>query len=136
MSSLSTHNELFHGLPHLIQRMFDDADPRPATFPLPVDVVETVGEVRLVAEIPGMDRASLEVTLENGVLTVSGEKKAPALPDGAQYRGERRYGTFERQFRISNRIDSTKIEARYNDGVLEVVMPKSAEAQPRKIEIK
>lgn len=132
-------NSLF-ALPHIVEKMLADIEPTPrpaAEFVPPVDVVENETEVRLVLEVPGLDRASMQVTLENGVLTVAGDKvQKLERKDGSYYRTERRFGKFNRTFRLSERVDSAKIEARYNDGLLEIVMPKTPEAQPRKIEIK
>lgn len=134
--AITRRHDLFHTLPSLVQKMFDEVEPRQAGFHAPVDLLETESEVRLLVEVPGLDRESLKVTLESGVLTVAGEKKQPQLAEGMQYRGERRFGSFERTFRVSKRVDSARIEARFADGLLEIVMPKTPEAQPRKIEVK
>jgi len=132
-------NDLF-ALPHLVQKMLDDTEaPRAATPDLvpPVDVLETDSEVKLVLEVAGLDRASLNVTLENGVLSVSGEKQQRLQPqERDHFHGERRFGKFARTFKVPTRIDAGRIEARYTDGVVEIVMPKTPEAQPRRIEIK
>lgn len=134
--AITARHDLFHTLPRIVQRMFDEIEPRAAGPHVPVDLVETDTEVRLLLEVPGLDRESLKVTLENGLLTVAGEKKQPQVTEDAQYRGERRFGPFERRFRVSNRVDQARIEAKYADGVLEVLMPKTADAQARRIEVK
>lgn len=132
------HSDLF-SLPQIMQRMFEDVEPsaRSAAINPPVDILENDTEVRLVLEVAGLDRESMKVTFENHVLTVSGEKNQKLTPpEGAYFRGERRFGRFHRAFTVPTRVDASKIEATYTDGLLSIVMPKTAEAQPRKIEIK
>ena len=135
----STNNDLFT-LPQIVQRFFEDveATPRAAQhITPPVDVLENDTEVRLVLEVAGLDRESLKVTFENQVLSVSGEKNNRLTPpEGAYFRGERRFGKFNRQFTVPTRVDASKIEAKYADGLLEIAMPKTPESQPRKIEVK
>lgn len=134
---IARNSDLF-SLPQLVQHFFDEAETRQAgAIVPPVDVLETDTEVKLVLEVAGLDRASMRVTFENGVLTVAGEKNQRLTPQqGAYFRGERRFGRFHRSFNVPTRVDANKIEAKYADGLLEITMPKAVEAQPRKIEIK
>jgi HSP20 family protein len=104
-----------------------------------VDVVESDKGYEITAELPGMDEKSIEVNLVNGGLTIKGEKKdEKEEKDKDRYVSERRYGSFERYFRLPDGVDAGKIEAIFTKGVLKVTLPKKPEAQQpaKKIEIK
>jgi len=102
-----------------------------------VDVSEDEEHVTLTAEVPGMSPDDLDVTVDNGVLTIRGEKKVEEKSDNAGYhRIERRYGHFERRVRLPDYVDVDKIEAGYKDGVLKLQMPKAEAAKSRSIQIK
>ena len=118
-------------------RLFDEASRPVRTMVPPVDVLESDTEIRLVMEIAGLNRETLDVTLENQTLTIRGEKK-PLWEnrEGVTYTGERTYGQFTRAFKIPSRVNAGDIQASYADGLLEVVLPKAPEAQPRRIEVK
>jgi HSP20 family protein len=80
--------------------------------------------------VPGIDQNNVEVNLDNGVLTIKGEKKQETEEKKKNYHmSERRYGSFERSFQIPDDVDQDKIEASFNKGVLTVTLPKNAEAQ-------
>ena len=103
-----------------------------------VDVKETENELIVSAELPGIDPGDVGVTVQNGVLTLSGEKKYEA--DDADHPGtyhlnERRYGRFERSFTLLQSVVADDIRANVANGVLTVVLPKTAEAKPRRIQI-
>jgi HSP20 family protein len=103
----------------------------------PIDMAEDEGSVTLTAELPGISRENLEVTIEDGVLTVQGEKKEEETAEGASYRRvERRFGQFERRIRLPEHIDAEKVEASYKDGILRVRMPKTKATKPKAIPIK
>ena len=104
-----------------------------------VDVVEKPGEFQVTAELPGIDEKNIEVKCADGVLTIKGEKieeKEESKQD--YYLSERRFGSFQRSFRIPESVDPEKIDASFKNGVLTLRLPKSPEAQKseRKIEIK
>jgi len=102
-----------------------------------IDVVEKDDEVVLTAEVPGMSHEDLEVTVDNGILTIRGEKKEEdSSRDGDYQRVERRYGRFERQIRLPDYVDADRIEATHKDGVLKLRMPKVEAAKARTIQIK
>ena len=87
---------------------------------------------------PGMDPAKLEVTLEQGVLTIAGERSSP-IPENGQvtvYANERFAGKFRRTISLSEDLDPDKVEATYRDGVLRLRIARKAHLQPRRIEIK
>jgi HSP20 family protein len=104
-----------------------------------VDLVEKDGEFAITAELPGLDEKNVEVKVSNGTLTISGEKKDEREnKEKDYYFSERRYGSFKRSFRVPDGVDTDKIEAAFDKGVLTIRLPKTAEAQKaeKKIEIK
>lgn len=105
---------------------------------LPTEVLETEDELRFAIEMPGFREEDIEVTLENNVLTVSGEKKLERDENrkDSDYRlFERRYGRFQRSFAVPPTVGSDNTEARYENGVLSIRMPKVEEAKPRRIRV-
>lgn len=112
--------------------------PKPITSPA-VDVIETDKAYEIAAELPGLDEKNIEVNVANGGLTIRGEKKEEREETKKDYYvSERRYGSFERHFRLPEGVDADKIEATFKNGVLRVTLPKTAEAQQpaKKIEVK
>jgi HSP20 family protein len=104
-----------------------------------VDVAETDKAYEITAEMPGLAERDLEVKLASGVLTIKGEKQEEKEEKKRDYYiSERRYGAFERGFRLPEGIDTDKIEASFKNGVLKVVLPKTPEAQKaeKKIDVK
>ena len=102
-----------------------------------VDIRETGDLLTLAAELPGLNREDVHITLENNVLTISGERKFEKDAKKENYhRIERSYGTFSRSFTLPANVKTDKVEAIFKDGVLMISLPKVDEAKPRKIEIK
>lgn len=102
-----------------------------------VDVTELDDRYEVHAELPGLSKEDLSVTLEEGVLTIEGEKKRASETDEKAYsRTERVYGKFSRSFNLNDRVSSDKISAGYKDGVLTVELPKAEEVKPKAIEVK
>jgi HSP20 family protein len=103
-----------------------------------VDVHENTNEITITAELPGVDPDDVHVTVQNGVLTVSGEKndeRKEGSPDSNSYVIERRYGRFERSFALPRTVAPDKVNAEFNNGVLTLRLPKSEESKPRRIEV-
>ncbi len=101
-----------------------------------VDIYETNEEIILMAEMPGVDEKSIDVTLDNDVLTIRG-KATPAVPEGYELvYSEYEVGDFERSFSINESIDADKIDAQYHNGVLTVRLPKAEPVKAKKIEVK
>ncbi|HSU96191.1 MAG TPA: Hsp20/alpha crystallin family protein [Gemmatimonadaceae bacterium] len=123
-----------------MNRLFDDAlsrtTPTAALAP-PVDVREDNHEIALSVELPGVKPEDVEVTSDNGMLTVRGHKTAERKEgDGTEYHlVERSYGSFTRSFRLPKGVDDSKITANFSNGVLDVHVPKAALPQPKKIAI-
>ncbi len=101
------------------------------------DVLETEAGFRVVLDLPGLDPAALKIDIENDTLSVQAERKQPAPAQGETvHRSERSFGTFSRSFRLPKTVDGSRVEARYEHGVLTVVLPKREEAKPRTISVK
>ena len=101
-----------------------------------VEVVESDGEYVLTAELPGMAKEDVTVSIDENVLTIKGEKKLEREEERERWHiREREYGMFERSFTLPQRVLGEKITAKHHDGVLEVHIPKDPEAKGRRIEI-
>ena len=101
-----------------------------------VDIREEENRYLITADIPGVNGKDIEITLEEGVLAIKGERKTETEVSEQGYRRrERTHGTFMRQFTLPDTIDSTNISAAAIDGVLEVTLPKQEKPEPRKITI-
>ncbi len=102
-----------------------------------VDVREDSDAISVQAELPGLSPEDVRVKLENGVLTLSGEKQAQQEKGEGDYHFvERQYGKFLRSFTLPDSVDVDKIDASYSHGVLTVTLPKLAKAKPRSVEVK
>jgi len=101
-----------------------------------VDIQEDENAYRLTADLPGMDPKDVEVTMENGVLTISGERKQEKTDANDYRRVERHYGAFVRRFTLPTNVDPEGISAQGKNGTLEIVVPKSEKAKPKRIEVK
>jgi HSP20 family protein len=93
-----------------------------------VEVSETDKEIKVTADIPGLEEKDIEVLLNDGVLTLMGEKRSETEDKNKQF-SERFYGRFERRIPLGVEVEEDKVEARFKNGVLSVVLPKSAKAQ-------
>ncbi|MGD9804319.1 MAG: Hsp20/alpha crystallin family protein [Hyphomicrobiaceae bacterium] len=94
-----------------------------------IDVRETETELVVEAELPGMDEKDISVTLNNGVLTLKGEKKSEREEKKDDYHlMERSYGSFQRSFEVADTIDADEVKAAFEKGVLKVTLPKRPEA--------
>ena len=103
----------------------------------PMDVEEQDDAITLALELPGVNASDVQVSVENGVLTISGEKKSRETgseSNGARF-VERRFGRFERVLSLPQSVDTEKITASYDNGVLTLKLPKSAESRRRRIQI-
>lgn len=101
-----------------------------------VDIEEYADKFVLVADVPGVDLNSVEVTLEKGVLTLSGKREKAAEAAGVEARRiERANGRFLRRFNLPDTVDGESVTAKGSNGVLEIAIPKRPAAQPRKITV-
>lgn len=102
----------------------------------PVDIQETSDAYLFHAELPGMTKEDIHITLENNVLRVSGERKFEKDARKENYhRVERTYGTFARTFSLPMQVDADKVQASFENGILTVSVPKAEQAKPRRISI-
>ena len=132
--------EPFDGL-SLINNFFDDTWRRPQQAPAavwypPVDLFESKDSYLIRAELPGMSREDFNLELNEGVLTLSGERRGEEPAEGVEYRhSERLAGKFSRSFHLPQTVAQDGIKATYRDGILEVHVPKAEEAKPKKITV-
>jgi len=102
-----------------------------------VDLHEDRDHLVLRAELPGMKKEDIDISLHGDVLTLSGERKEEKEYEQAEtYRSERFLGKFQRTFTLPVAVDASKVQASYKDGILTVHLPKSEEAKPKQIEVK
>jgi len=123
-------DRVFNGFPQTVEA--------PLSGYMPAEVLETDNDVQFRIEVPGLKPEEIEVTVENNVLTVSGERKwehEEGKPEGEYHLFERSYGRFERSFALPKRVDANRINATCEHGVLSVVLPKMEEAKPRRITV-
>jgi HSP20 family protein len=107
-----------------------------AAYP-PVNVWEEADVVHVEAELPGLDLNDLEIFVTGGnQLTIKGERKSQTSPQGVKHREERVTGAFTRVLALPFPVDADKVEARFENGVLHVTLPKHESARPRKIHVK
>lgn len=101
-----------------------------------IDVIETDDSIKLKAELAGMDPADINIEVQDNVLTVSGERRfEEEVKEDRYYRIERRYGAFSRSIALPQTVDEERIEAKYENGILEVSIPKVEAAKPKKIKV-
>jgi len=102
-----------------------------------VDIEENNDAYIIKAEIPGLNKDDVKITLQDNRLTIRGEKKNESEEKGKNYhRAERSYGMFERSFNIPGIIKASEVDAQYKDGVLTLTLPKAEEAKPNLIDVK
>jgi HSP20 family protein len=124
-----------------MNRLFDDFLPGAQTaagFDPDIDVTETDNELRITADLPGVMEKDIDVSLEDDLLTIRGERRAERKEEKENYRfSERSFGAFQRTLRLPVRSDPNKISASFDHGVLKVTIPKDKEAvRGRRIEVK
>jgi len=136
------HRDVFADMDRLQREMLQAFDISPSIrglsrggFPA-INVGNTPKSLELYAFAPGLDPAKLEVQIEKGVLTISGERKADPAPEKATLHIDERFaGRFRRVVTLPDDVDAGAVEARYRDGVLHLSIPRKAAAQPRRIAI-
>jgi HSP20 family protein len=107
-----------------------------SSFAPAVDVYEDEHSVTLKIEVPGIDEKDIDVRVENNTLTVHGERKIEKEEKEENYRRvERQYGSFTRTFNLPTTVDSEKVSANYDKGLLKIALPKKAEAKPKQIKV-
>jgi len=113
-----------------------EAAPAPSDWRPAVDVQEDRNQYTITADLPGVDPEGIEVSLENGVLTIRGQRNDESKEERGDYkRVERVRGTFFRRFTLPDTADAENVKARSRNGVLEITIPKQERVQPRKIAV-
>ena len=106
------------------------------TFTPKVDIWETEAGYSLEVEMPGVDKAGIDVNLEEGVLSILGRVEPESIHGFEKIYSEYEFGNYERQFQISEVIDETNIKASIKGGILQLELPKRESAKPKRIEVK
>jgi len=137
-------SDLF-GIQREMNRLFDnffrgdvkDGDLAMSSWTPAIDIAEHDNEYIVKAELPGVSRDDVKITLESNILTIRGEKRIDKETKEENYhRIERSYGSFQRSFTLPTTVKNDKIDAVYKDGILTVSLPKAEEAKPKQIEVK
>jgi HSP20 family protein len=134
---MTTSSPIF-GLRREIDRLFEDTFTRDGNNWTPaVDIKENDTDIRIDLELPGLKPEDVEITAENGLLSIRGEKRSERKEgeEGRYHVVERSYGTFMRTFTLPQGVDENQIQAEFNDGVLSIRIPKAALPQPKRIQI-
>lgn len=127
---------LHNPLGGIMLRQTCGSDSGPVSWSPAVDVHEEPSRFVLRSDLPGINPEDVELTIDQGVLTIKGERSAEHKTENGNYRHvERRYGAFQRSFKLPETADPDGVEASYNQGVLEISLAKKEQAQPRKIRI-
>jgi HSP20 family protein len=121
-----------------INKMFNDlfrSFDRSYEYPL-MDIIDSKDDLVVYVEIPGVNKDDIKVKIHNDVLTISGERKEPDLPEKANCLiREREFGKFMRSIRLPYPIEVSKVNAEYKDGILKIILPKKEEVKPKEIQI-
>lgn len=131
----------FNELQNDINRVFrawndTESNGATATWVPNADVLEFDNRFEIYVDLPGVAAADVDVTLENGVLSITGERRSEKeSKDVMNYRKERGHGRFHRRFVLPDRVDSDGVKATDRNGVLEISIPKHAQALPRRIQV-
>lgn len=143
LSSWSPFRDLFNmqrEIGHVFDSLFPDYSTESAftaQWAPRVDVMEQKDAYLIKAELPGVNKGDVKITVHDNVLTVRGEKKQEKEEkDTNMHRIERSFGLFERSFSLPATVKSDKIDASFKDGILAITLPKVEEAKPKEIEVK
>ncbi|UCD85006.1 MAG: Hsp20/alpha crystallin family protein [Deltaproteobacteria bacterium] len=128
-----------------MDRLFEDTLSRsrgideslaPGIWSPPVDIYETGDNIIMKAELPGISKNDINLEVKDNTLTLKGERKfEKEVKEENYHRIERSYGTFQRSFALPTNIERDKVEAKFQDGILEVTLPKVEEAKPKQIKV-
>ncbi len=100
-----------------------------------LDLYQTTDDIVALVELPGMRKEDIELSLHDGMLTISGERKSDVSENDKAARSERFVGKFRRSISLPTRVDANKVNATYKDGVLTVTLPKAEEVKPKQIQV-
>ena len=135
--TLHSHFDRLFNNAFVHQSSVDNDEPRHTNWLPTVDIHEGDNQITLRAELPGLSEEDIELTIDKNRLTIKGEKRLETENANGNYqRIESSYGSFHRSFPLPDSIDQGKIVARFDNGVLNVTLPTTEEAQPKRIELK
>lgn len=128
--------EQFERMTRGMSRAHPGTWPSTAGFPA-INIWRSQEAIAITSELPGVELEDIQITVKDTTFTLSGERKAPEAPEGARWHlRERSFGRFSRAVKLPYAVDPEKVEARFKDGVLQVVLHRPEEDKPRRIEIK
>lgn len=131
----SIEREFGHLLNRIAPMVDDEQNGRSLTASYPVDIREDEEHIYIEAEMPGFTKDQVDVTIDQGILTISAERESREKPAGTQHLNERRFTRVARSFTLPTSVDDDKVEARLSDGVLHLTLAKSEAVKPRKISV-
>ena len=135
--TLHSHFDRLFNNAFVHQSSVDNDEPHHTNWLPTVDIHEGDNQITLRAELPGLSEEDIELTIDKNRLTIKGEKRLETENANGNYqRIESSYGSFHRSFPLPDSIDQGKIVARFDNGVLNVTLPTTEEAQPKRIELK
>jgi len=142
-AAFSTFDDFDNRMNRFIERAFTEpfgaALAEPIGWMPAMDLVETPKEFTLAAELPGLDEKNVDISIEDGVMTISGEKSEEKKEEDKKvYLYERTYGSFQRSFSLPSGVDGSKVTAEFSKGLLKVHIPKNGDVAPKahKVEVK
>lgn len=119
--------------PGLFERLAPSAFPTTETFAAPYDVYRFEDRVEVWMDLPGVDPADIDITVEGRDVTIAGRRQAPEVSEAELAAAGRRHGTFQRRLHLGQTLSVEAIEADYRDGVLKLAIPLAEVARPRKV---
>ncbi len=115
---------------------FDRFSAIPTEVSVPVDIIDEEDKIKVIADLPGFSKEDIEIYLEDGDLVIKAERKEEIEEKGKNYiRQERRFGEIYRRIALPEEVDAEKIKAKYNNGVLEIELPKTTKKERKVIKI-
>ena len=129
--------EPFRDFDRLVQQMFADTPRRLTSMAMPMDAYRNGDKFLLQFDLPGIERDSIDITVDNNTLVVKAERPVPSLSEETEALiAERPHGTFTRQVFLGDTLDTSRIDAQYDGGVLTLSIPVAEQAKPRRIEVR
>jgi HSP20 family protein len=128
-------NQFFRGRRCVPASRCSTEEPEVRTWAPSADISENDSELVFTLDVPGLEKEELNISVDNGVLTVTGERKPEEVESHDRHRVERWYGKIQRSFRLPRTVDAEKITATLKNGVLTLVIPKKEDAKPREIPV-
>lgn len=133
---LLVRSDPFRDIDRFMQHLMEDSPLRPSAMRIPMDAYHKADMYLLQFDLPGVTMDSIDLTVEDNTLTVKAERKPPTMADGVEtVVAERSLGTFTRRVFLGDKLDTARIEAHYDCGVLTLTIPLAEEAKPRRIEV-